>query len=487
MDKSAVIIGAGIGGLATAIRLKYLGYQVTVFEKNDYPGGKLASRQQDGFRFDMGPSLFTMPNLVEELFELHGKKLSDYLRYTELNVLCRYFYPDGTQLTAFADVDDFIEEARQKTTASPARLRKYFKQCGQIYQLVGELFLRQSFQRMNTFLSWKFIRALLQWFRLDPFRTLHRANKTTLKNPYLTQLFDRYATYNGSSPYQTPATLKIIAHLEHQLGAFFPDNGMYGIIEAMVNLCSDVGIDMKTNSTVQEILWQKKHASGVAVNGTFYPATVVVSNADIVPTYGLLNKTLPAKLIRMQRSTSALVFYWGIKKQFPQLDLHNIFFSGNYKAEFEALFNTKTIYADPTVYIFISAKKVASDAPEGCENWFTMINVPENVGQQWDKLIQDARHYIIQKINRTLNTQIEQYIINESILDPRGIEKRTSSFRGSLYGISSNGKMAAFSRHPNFSRKIKNLYFAGGSVHPGGGIPLCINSARIIADKVNGK
>ena len=192
----------------------------------------------------------------------------------------------------------------------------------------------------------------------------------------------------------------------------------------------------------------------------------------------------PTKVLNQPRSSSALIFYWGIKKQFPKLDLHNILFSEDYKTEFDYLFNKKSLYSDPTVYINITAKYKANDAPEGCENWFVMINAPHIDGQNWDELITQARQNIITKINRVLNTDIVPFIVTEKTLDPRGIESVTQSYLGSLYGTSSNNRMAAFYRHPNFSKQIKGLYFVGGSVHPGGGIPLVLSSAKIVAEMV---
>jgi phytoene dehydrogenase-like protein len=193
----------------------------------------------------------------------------------------------------------------------------------------------------------------------------------------------------------------------------------------------------------------------------------------------------PKKILSQERSSSALIFYWGIKKQFPELDLHNIFFSADYKAEFDHIWEQQTIYDDPTVYINISSKLKTDDAPAGCENWFVMINLPANKGQDWDKLIEEARKNIQQKLSRILKTDIAELIVSESILDPRSIESRTSSYQGSIYGTSSNSRFAAFLRHSNRSSKIKNLYFCGGSVHPGGGIPLCLLSAKIASEWVD--
>jgi len=188
--------------------------------------------------------------------------------------------------------------------------------------------------------------------------------------------------------------------------------------------------------------------------------------------------------LNQPKSSSALIFYWGIDHFFPELDLHNIFFSQDYQQEFEHIFQKKTIYRDPTVYVNVTAKYKADDAPPGNENWFTMINVPNNTGQDWDTLINQARKYITDKVSRRLGVDIGSKIVAEDILDPRTIESRTSSSQGALYGNSSNNRYAAFLRHANFSRKIKGLYFCGGSVHPGGGIPLSLLSAKIAVDQI---
>jgi phytoene dehydrogenase-like protein len=208
---------------------------------------------------------------------------------------------------------------------------------------------------------------------------------------------------------------------------------------------------------------------------------------DMVNAYKsiLRKQKQPTKLLDQPKSSSALIFYWGVKKVFPELDLHNILFSDNYKEEFEHIFHQKTIYNDPTVYINITSVYKPEDAPKNCMNWFTMINVPNNQGQDWDKLIVEARNHIIQKINRILKTDIESLIETEEILEPRTIESKTSSANGALYGNSSNNRYAAFLRHANYSSDIKNLYFCGGSVHPGGGIPLCLLSAKIMSEMID--
>jgi len=225
----------------------------------------------------------------------------------------------------------------------------------------------------------------------------------------------------------------------------------------------------------------------VVVMGEQRNADIVVSNMDVFSTYKNLlpEKDWPKKTLAQEQSSSALIFYWGIAKTFPELDLHNILFADDYAGEFEKIFKTKTISEDPTVYINISSKCNPADAPSGCENWFVMINTPGDYGQDWDMIIRKVKKNIIKKINKVLNCDLESLIRTENILEPRLIQSKTQSHRGALYGTASNNKFAAFLRHSNFSKKIKNLYFCGGSVHPGGGIPLCLHSAQIVSDLVS--
>lgn len=487
-QKKALIIGAGIAGIATAIRLAVKGYQVEVYEANSYPGGKLSQFTQDGYRFDAGPSLFTMPQNVDELFRLTGKEPSQYFRYQKLDEVCRYFYEDGTRLTAYADADEFANEVSNKTDEPAASVGQYLKNSSRIYDITNHVFLERSLHLLKTYLRWDTFRSILRFGKIDPFRTMHKANESFFKDARMVQFFDRYATYNGSNPYSAPATLNVIPHLEQHFGAYFPQGGMYSITDSLVKLAELLGVKFHYDTRVDELVLDGKTVRGIKIKDEIIDADIVVSNMDVWFTYHHLLKKYPQlkpkKILSQERSSSALIFYWGIKKQFKQLDLHNIFFSADYKAEFDAIWKDKNIQNDPTVYLNISSKYKTNDAPEGCENWFTMINVPANTGQDWDKLITEARQNILNKLNRLLNEDVRKLIVCESILDPRSIESRTSSYQGSLYGTSSNSQFAAFLRHANKPSKIKGLYFCGGSVHPGGGIPLCLLSAKIVSEMV---
>ncbi len=482
----AGIIGAGIAGIAAAIRLANKGYEVEVFEANTYPGGKLSQIDMGGYRFDAGPSLFTLPELVEELFLLSGEKPEDHFKYIRLSVICKYFYEDGTIIHAFAERDQLIDEIHAKTQESKEAISQALNRSAHLYETLSDLFMQNSLHKWRTYVNPKAFKAYRSIHRLDFFRSMHQANQQLFKDERVVQLFDRYATYNGSDPYQTPATMNIIPHLEFNTGAFFPKEGMHDITMSLFELAKRLGVIFHFQSPISKILVHKKQALGLLVDNIEKHYDVVVSNMDVVNTYKKLLKEQPQpkKLLNQPKSSSALIFYWGIEKQFPILDLHNIFFSKDYKQEFDCIFNKQKVSDDPTVYINISSKYKPDDAPAGCENWFTMINVPNNSGQDWDSLIEKCRASIITKLSRILQEDISKLIVCEAILDPVTIEQKTSSSMGALYGNSSNNKYAAFLRHANFSKSIRNLYFCGGSVHPGGGIPLSLLSAKIMSNQL---
>lgn len=490
--KKAIIIGSGIAGMASAIRLAVQGFTVTIFEKNDYPGGKLSAFETDGFAFDAGPSLFTQPQHIEALFEMAGEPIADYFKYQPVEIACKYFYENGTVLTAPANADDFDKVLEEQLGETPGAVKNYLKESKQVYDKIGTIFLNHSLHKKSTWLNRRVLQAISATKFGYLFKSMHQHNEAKLKSAEAIQLFNRYATYNGSNPYKAPGMLSLIPHLEYNEGVFYPQGGMISITKALYELALKKGVQFNFNTPVQKIINHEGKAMGVVVNNENITADIVVSNMDVYFTYQqLLNNTNKAKdILKQERSSSAIVFYWGIKKVFEQLQLHNIFFAKDYKAEFDALFKTKTLQDDPTVYINITSKMEKIHAPADSENWFVMINAPANAGQNWEMIRQQARQKIIEKLNRILSTacgtaiDIETLIVTETILDPVVIEEKTASYMGSLYGTSSNSKLAAFLRHPNFMGAIKGLYFCGGSVHPGGGIPLCLKSAQIVSDLI---
>lgn len=488
----AVIVGAGIGGLAVAVRLALQGYAVTVLEAAPSFGGKMhAFTLRDGadhaYRFDAGPSLFTLPELVDDLFRAARRNPADYFCYARLDPVTQYFFADGTRLTAWADPARLAAEVAQKLGVPAEKVRHHLRRAQAVYEGTAPTFLRASLHRPATYLRPQVLRAVAVLPQMGLLTTMHAANaEATGGEPRLTQLFDRYATYNGSDPYQAPATLNLIPHLEFGRGAYYPEGGIFSIARAIHRLATELGVTFRFNEPAERIRVENGRAVGVRTAHAEYPAEVVVSNADVVPTYRHLlpDQPAPERALAQPRSSSALIFYWGIDRQFPELDLHNIFFSEDYRREFADIFQHKTAPTDPTVYVNITARQTPTDAPPGHENWFVMVNVAHDDGQDWAPLIERTRAAVLRRLHRALGVDVRAHIRVEKVWEPRQIAAETSSFRGALYGAASNNRLAAFLRHPNFSSRLSGLYFCGGSVHPGGGIPLCLFSAEIVAQLV---
>ncbi len=486
MDLSVKIIGSGIAGLASAVRMASKGHRVTVFEQAAEPGGKMGEIRWKDFRWDAGPSLFTLPDLMEELYVIADEEMKLSVRYRQLETITRYFYDTGLVINAYGDPREFAREVEMKTGESQKRVLKFLNRARKIYELTRDVFIFGVFNSVSTFVSPQFLKAALQIYRLEAFSTMHRANRRKFSSDQLVQLFDRYATYNGSNPYRAPGTLNVISHLEHNMGAYFPEKGMRVLATELYNLARKLGVEFQFDSRVDRILMEHGSVKGLRVNGVDQPADLVISDVDIYYVYKdlLPDQPFPKKYFKGERSTSAMIFYWALDQSFQELELHNILFSSDYRKEFDSLFEDQQVPDDPTVYIFISSKMVPGDAPEGKENWFVMINVPPDTGQDWDRETERARGLILNRISKVLGISVEEHILHETIRDPRNIEKETFSYQGSLYGSSSNHTMAAFNRHPNHRHNMKGLYFVGGSVHPGGGIPLCLASAKIVEKQI---
>lgn len=490
--KKAVVIGAGIGGLSAAARLAHYGFEVEVFETNSLPGGKANQITGSGFRFDTGPSLLTMPFVIEDLFKELNEDINEYLTIEPLDILCRYHYDDGKYFDAHSDIGLLKKEFSNKLHVDETMIQQYLDYSKTIYDLTAELFLFNDFSSWKNFLNSKSLKTLININKIDAFRTMHEANSSFFGDSDVVQFFDRYATYNGSNPFKAPATLNIIQHVEYNLGGYTIKNGIYELPSALYKLCLKKGVKFSFECRVSSINYSEKRVSGISYqkNDQKYSVNcdITISNSDVNYTYQKLLPDLKSrskkKYKKLEASSSALVFYWGVKGIYPNMKAHNILFSKNYANEFNDLFEKKIIHDDPTIYIYISSKHNSTDAPPDHENWYVMINAPYNIAQNWDAELIRLKKIITEKIMSVTGIDLKDKIVFENTLTPLDIETQTSSSRGSLYGISSNNKYAAFLRQKNKSTDLHGLYFCGGSAHPGGGIPLVILSGKIAADLI---
>lgn len=484
MSRNAVIIGAGLGGLSAAIRLAKKGFAVTVLEKNENVGGKVNIVEAAGYKFDTGASLLTMRRVLEELFVFAGKRVEDYLEIVPLEPVCRYFWTDGARFDASVKLEKTESEIEKLASRGEVEnFRKFLADAKRKYEVAEKTFLAHSLNDLPKLLRPKYLRDLLA---ISSMRTLDAHVRNYFQTPKLRQLFNRFATYNGSSPFQAPATFALIPYVEFGLGAWYVKGGIYEIPKALAKLAGELGVEIRTSCEVEKILVRDKKATGVRLeNGDELKSDFVVANSDAVETYRNLIEAKNARVERLEPSSSGFVLLLGVKKRFPALAHHNIFFSDDYRAEFDAIFKRLRPAQNPTVYVCATTRTDPTQAPAGCENLFVLINAPYTSAQtDWEKEKRDYRDLVVKKLEDFGLENLENSIEFERIITPADFEKKYRANRGSIYGVSSNGIFSAFLRPPNKARNIENLYFVGGATHPGGGIPLVLISGKLATELI---
>jgi phytoene desaturase len=486
MSKNAIIIGAGLGGLSAAIRLAKKGFAVTILEKNETVGGKVNSVEASGYKFDTGASLLTMRHVLEELFIFAGKRAEDYLEIVPLEPVCRYFWTDGTRFDASTNLEKTENEIEKLEPRGAGNFKRFLADARRKYEISEKTFLAHSLNDLPRLLRPKYLKDLLA---ISSTQTLDAHVKSYFESPKLRQLFNRFATYNGSSPFQAPATFALIPYVEFGLGAWYVKGGMYEIPKALARLANELNVEIRTNCEVEKILVRNKKAVGVRlVNGGDLESDFVIANSDAVETYRNLLPAKNARIENLEPSCSGFVLLLGAKKRFPTLAHHNIFFSDDYRGEFEAIFKDLRPAKNPTVYVCATTRTDPTQAPAGCENLFVLINAPYTSARtDWEKEKRAYRDLIVRKLENFGLDGLENSIDFEQIITPADFEKKYRANRGSIYGVSSNGIFSAFLRPPNKARELENLYFVGGATHPGGGIPLVLISGKLTAELITEK
>lgn len=489
-----VVIGAGMGGLSAAIRLATAGVRVTVFEQGAQPGGKLNRWARDGWTFDTGPSLLTMPWVLRDLFTDAGASLDEFVTLDPVDPVCRYCFADGTHLDLTTDSARMAANIEALAPRDVPAFFRFLAHAADLYAVAGEPFLRHPIRRETLRLGrdalFRYGLRLRDLPKIASPRTVHQTVSRFFSDPRLRQVFDRYATYNGSSPYRAPAALCLIPFVEFATGAWHPRGGMYRVAEALVALAAQVGVVLHRGTPVTRVIEEGGRATGVRLaSGEMMPADAVISNVDVLTTYErLLDAASPgvartlAALRALEPSYSAFILLLGTRGTFPRLPHHSIFFPADYAAEFRDIVVRRVSPNDPTIYICRATATDASVAPPGCDNLFVMVNVPYLDGRtDWCEMTAWYREHILEALRRR-GLSLTGAIAVEDVWTPERLERAYGAQRGAIYGFASNGPRAAFLRPPNRSTAIARLYFAGGSTHPGGGIPLALLSGRIAAD-----
>ena len=486
MEQATIIVGGGLGGLATAIHLAAAGQRVIVLEKNERVGGKLNIVAENGYTFDTGPSLLTMPWVLRDLYATAGARLEDDLDLVPVEPTCRYTWPDGTRFDAWQTMPLLLNAISQLEPRDMDGFLRFMAYTSRIYGAVVGPFLTDPFDNLREFITPALIRDT---WKIDPLRTVDQAVRSFFHSPYLRQVFNRYATYNGSSPYRAPATFNLIAYVEFAEGGWYLRGGMYTLARALEKLARSMGVEIHTSTPVERIMLRNNTACGVALaDGERIEAARVVVNADPRYAYTHLLPTqtrTAARLNRLEPSCSGFILLLGVDRIYSRLAHHNIFFSDDYPSEFAAIFDHRIPAPDPTIYVCNTSAADREHAPPGHSNLFVLVNAPAlSLATNWEAEAGSYRDTVVAKLAQMGLPDLNERIAYERIITPDDLQSRYNAAGGAIYGLASTQPFTAFMRPPLRARDLNRLYFVGGGTHPGGGIPLVLLSGRAVARRV---
>lgn len=474
------VVGSGIGGLAVAIRLANRGHNVTVFEKNPIPGGKISEIHAEGFRFDTGPTVFTMPQYLENLFRDSKASTEIFLKYSKLELNCKYILPSGKIFKYYSDLKKLREEIKRTSHEPFENIEKRLAESTYIHQLALSSLVKKDGTKVKKFISSDYNKLLIKSYKYLS-KSIHKINEAAFIDKDIAKVFDNFNIFNGADPYGKSSIIDIGSYTQFGTSRYFIQGGFYSLIDALMALAKEKRINFKFNSPIEKIIIDNQSVTGVLVKGVAAHFDAVVSNADILYSSLKLFKNPDAISLKNRELTySALVFMWGVKRTSPKLECYNVILGGNTEKEYELLSGRKIISSDPAISIYISSKLNKSDAPINCENWQVRINAPINNGQDWNTQVNQSRILILKRIYETYGIDLKKDIIFEKIATPVSLERDYNCYKGCVHGVHPKSLMSTFSEHPNVSGQIKNLYFVGGSVSPGGNIPMALLSAEIV-------
>lgn len=488
-EQRVAVIGGGIGGLVAAIQLAHSGSRVDLYEQSDRAGGKCNATTFDGCTFETGPTLVTMPFVLDEVFQRVGKNRADYIRLRRVDPACQYRWSDGSRLDLPFALDDVIAAIDRFSPGEGSNARAYLEHAKEVYEMTKDVFIFSPFDGFLEFLKPRNMSMLPKLPKLRFASTLHKHNASYFKDSRLRQLFDRFATYNGSNPYRAPATLMVIPWVEIGYGAWYPEGGMYSIINGLVKLAEELGVAIHTGRRVTRINVKQKTVSAIVLaDGEVVSCDHVVSNADVYVTRKhLLGLQVPEQ---KDLSCSGLVIQASVETFDHELAHHNILFADDYRREFKAIEHGMHHDPNATIYISRSVAAESSLAQSGRENWFILINAPANGvssilnGNELSQWQGHEEQLLDQAMRRLETFGLRPTLREYRLRTPDTMAHEWSSYRGALYGASSNSPFSAFLRPRQKSQDVANLWYVGGSAHPGGGIPLVATSGMLAASLI---
>jgi phytoene desaturase len=481
--RKAVIIGSGLGGLGAALRLAARGWDVTICEQADAPGGKMNRWQVAGYTFDTGPSLITMPWIFEDLFKAAGSDLRDHLKLIRVHPIADYSFDDGVRFTHTTFLPEWLDTVRRLEGGDASGFFGFMALGAKLLEVSKRTFFaRAPFERPDP----SSLQALRHMPLRHGFSNYHRVVCRYFKSDHLRRLYDRYMTYVGSSPYLSPSTLSVIPYIEYAFGGWHVEGGLYRMVEALLSLAQKAGVRVLTRARAIRIDCGAGRVRGVELeDARRLPADVVVMNGDASCAPRLLGRPDAAPLPDRDRSLSGLIFLFALKKPLPGRCHHNVCFSSDYPREFQELFDERRFPTDPTVYVNVPTKTDTSMAPPGGEVLFVMANAPASDAHPWDEAqIRDARARVFARLKKAGFPDFESDVVAEDVWTPRRIGSTYDMPGGAIYGTNSHGMRRAFLRPRNKDSSTAGLYYVGGSTHPGGGTPTVLMSSSITANLI---
>lgn len=490
--KRVAIIGAGLGGLSAAISLATMGYSVRMFEKNDRVGGKLNQLKKEGFTFDLGPSILTLPHLFRRLWEKAGRKMEDYIRLKAVTPHWRNFFEDGMVIDLYMEWEQMkAEVTKVGDDRLVQQISDFLEYSKQQYKLIESGYFEQGLDTKRDLIRFYDWKSLL---RMDYWHTMHGGVRKRIKNKYFIDIFDYFIKYVGSSPYGAPGFMNLMPSIQFEHDLWYVEGGMYRLAEALKRLAEESGASIYLNTEITRIEKQGQWVTGVVDRyGTSHAADIVVSNMEVIPAYEYLLKEdadFLKTLLKLEPACSGLVLHIGTDRQYTQLAHHNFFYSRNQKRHFDTVFKKGEIPEDPTLYVVAPIQSDPKVCPPGCDNIKVLPHIPylhsrHNPDTEAYKAL---RERVLFKLERMGLTDLRKHIIFEDMWTPYDIRRHYYSNGGSIYGVTADRWKNFALKAPKQSELYENLFFVGGSVNPGGGMPMVIlcgqNVAKLISLKM---
>ncbi|MBA3758866.1 phytoene desaturase [Candidatus Saccharibacteria bacterium] len=494
IGKSAIIIGSGFGALGSACLLAKAGWNVTVLEKNNQIGGRAGYFEEEGFRFDMGPSWYLMPDVFEHFFKLLGEDVNKHLKLKKLSPSYRIFYKDTfLKIDIHSDLEKDLKTIEQIETGAGSALESYLDQAGYQYGVAKDRFMYKNYDSFKDF----FTREMAtEGRKLNVLSNMNKHVGKYFKTDAMQKLMQYPLVFLGSSPYNTPAIYNIMSHIDFNMGVYYPDGGIYEIVKALQKIAEKHGAKFVTDCLVEKIIVEDGKAVGVMTKNGEQRADIVISNADIHHTETqLLETEYRTKTERYWHkrtmAPSALIMYLGVKGKIPELTHHNLLFSKDWKKNFAEIFDQPRWPKDPSLYICNPSKTDPSVAPKDHENLFVLVPVASGLKYD-DELLEHYSNKILETIEKHMYVKdLRERIVYKKLFSVRDFEQRYNSYKGSALGLAHTLRQTAIFRPNNISKKVKDLYYVGAGTNPGIGMPITLISAelmykRLINDKSSG-